>query len=98
MAMQSSHLLCRLLVERQGEALAGRALPEIGRAHAADWRRRFALRVRSAAVFAHLAMRPGSAALLLPMLRRFPDALTLGALLAGKAASTPSFAVRADAS
>ena len=84
MAMQSSYLLCRHLLERPDEAVAGRALQEIGRAYSAEWQARFATRIRAAAVFAHLAMRPSSARWLLPILKQFPATLTWGAALSGK--------------
>ena len=84
MAMQSSYLLCRHLLERPEEAVAGRALQEIGRAYSAEWQARFATRIRAAAVFAHLAMRPSSARWLLPILKQFPATLTWGAALSGK--------------
>jgi flavin-dependent dehydrogenase len=87
MAMQSAWLLCRRLIAQP--AAAPRALAGIGQAYAADWDAAFALRLRAAALFANVATRPGPPALLLLLLllllKRFPDILTFGAHLTGKA-------------
>ena len=85
MAMQSAWLLCEHLVRRQKEALSGRGLQTVGRDYSSVWLAGFAFRIRAAALFAHVAMRPGSAAMLLPLLKLFPGILTLGAKLSGKA-------------
>ena len=82
MAMQSAWLLARALTARQDDL--GRNLDAIGNDYGAAWVRHFAPRVGAAAVFAHVAMRPGKARPLLPVLRRFPALLTLGARLSGK--------------
>lgn len=84
MAMQSAWLLCEQLIGRQQEVLNGRALETVGRDYSLAWHAAFAARIHSAALFAHLAMRPGTASVLLPMLRLFPGILTLGAKLSGK--------------
>ncbi len=84
MAMQSASLLCRHLVARQDDALAGRLLLDIHRAYSADWQALFATRIRAAALFAHLAMRPVAVAALTPVVKAFPKILTLGARLSGK--------------
>ncbi|HVS26699.1 MAG TPA: FAD-dependent monooxygenase [Burkholderiales bacterium] len=85
MAMQSAWLLCQRLIASQDDIVAGRAVAEVGRDYATAWSTGFAARIRAAAVFAHLAMRPNAALLLLPMLKRFPGILTFGAQLSGKA-------------
>ncbi len=85
MAMQSAWLLCEHLIEKQQEVLSGRAVEAVGRDYSSAWHRSFAPRIRAAALFAHLAMRPGSAAMLLPILKLFPGILTLGTKLSGKA-------------
>jgi flavin-dependent dehydrogenase len=90
MAMQSAWLLCRRLIAEPDAAASPRALAGIGQAYAADWDAAFALRLRAAALFANVATRPGAAALLLLLLlllllRRFPEILTFGAHLTGKA-------------
>jgi flavin-dependent dehydrogenase len=92
MAIQSAWLLCERLTARRREALTHAALEEVGRDYAVAWRHCFAPRIRAAALFAHLAMSPTTVALLLPLLRLFPAALTLGACWSGKRAdmATPS--------
>lgn len=88
MAIQSAWLLCdRLLARpavRRGGDPAARAIADVGRDYAADWQRSFAPRIRLAALFAHLAMRPGTARPLLPLLQRWPGLLTSGARLGAK--------------
>jgi flavin-dependent dehydrogenase len=84
MAMQSASLLSRELIGREKSLTSRQARDEAGRSYAAAWRRQFASRIRWAALFANLAMRPASAPLLLPLLRTFPSILTLGASLSGK--------------
>ena len=88
MAIQSAWLLCERLLARDGE-LRGHessmhAIAEVGRDYAANWRRSFASRIRLAAVFAHLAMRPGASRTLMPLLQRWPQILTASARLGGK--------------
>jgi len=84
MAMQSSWLLCRHLIENGERLSSPEALREIGSAYRREWRAAFATRIRAAAAFAHLAMQP-KAALAAPLLKLFPDVLTWGAKLSGKA-------------
>lgn len=88
MAIQSAWLLCERLLARGGELRGGdswaRAVADVGRDYAAIWRRSFAPRIRLAAVFAHLAMRPGASRPLLPLLQRWPGLLTSGARLGAK--------------
>ena len=88
MAIQSAWLLCERLLARdrelRGEEASAHAIAEVGRDYAANWRRSFAQRIRLAAVFAHLAMRPGVSIALLPVLQRWPGMLTAGARAGGK--------------
>lgn len=84
MAMQSSRLLCDLLVARQEEILSESGISALADEYEAGWRRNFARRVRAAAVFAHLATRPRPAAIAVSMLERAPALLTLGAWVSGK--------------
>jgi flavin-dependent dehydrogenase len=86
MALQSAALLCSHLLGHRGAAAVPDAAvqAELQRAYAAAWRRRFATRLRLAAVFAHLAMRPRSAAALVKLLRLWPRLLTQGARWGGK--------------
>jgi flavin-dependent dehydrogenase len=85
MAMQAAWLLCRRLIAAQDDVLAGSALAQAGAGYAAEWVRWFAPRIRAAAVFAHLAVRPAFGALLRPIIKGFPGLLTFGAQLSGKA-------------
>ena len=83
MAMQSAWLLCRRLTEhpkRTPDDLAA-----VGTAYSRDWNRSFAPRIRAAATFAHMAMRPDVFSGALPILKFFPKILTWGAQLSGKA-------------
>jgi flavin-dependent dehydrogenase len=86
MALQSAALLCSLLLGPSGAAAApeGRVQAALQRRYAVAWRRAFAPRLRLAAVFAHLAMRPRSAALLMKLVQRWPGLLTRGARWGGK--------------
>ncbi|MFS8063595.1 MAG: NAD(P)/FAD-dependent oxidoreductase [Luteimonas sp.] len=83
MAIQSAWLLCDRLIARddavRGARVSSTAVAEVGRDYTASWRRSFAPRIRLAAVFAQLAMRPGTSGLLLPLLQRWPGILTAGA-------------------
>jgi flavin-dependent dehydrogenase len=86
MALQSAALLCSHLLGHCGPAAVPDAAAQAGlqRAYAASWRRQFAPRLRLAAVFAHLAMRPRSSAALMQLLRLWPRLLTQGARWGGK--------------
>jgi 2-polyprenyl-6-methoxyphenol hydroxylase-like FAD-dependent oxidoreductase len=88
MAMQGAFVLCARL-EEQGDALRSGA-PQDGtaRLYARDWRRAFGARIRWAALFAGLAMRPTARALL-PVLKAWPALLTAGAIVGGKARPAP---------
>ena len=81
MALQSAWLLCaQLLADKRCDQLAGKAWQdEVARRYAAAWRSQFAPRLRLAAVFAHLAMRPAATTLLMGLARNWPGVLTLGA-------------------
>jgi flavin-dependent dehydrogenase len=86
MALQSAWLLCAQLLGagQRDEARQNPWQREVGRRYAAQWRRHFEPRLRLAAAFAHLAMRPGSAAPLMALARIWPGLLTLGARWGGK--------------
>lgn len=85
MALQSAWLLCRRLLRHPAAQYADpNAGLTVSRAYARDWQRAFAWRVRAAALFAHTAMRAPIAASVLPILRRFPQLLSLGARVSGK--------------
>jgi flavin-dependent dehydrogenase len=85
MAIQSAWLLCERLLARQNILVSGDAVKAAAYAYEASWRRNFARRVHAAALFAHLAMRPVTAALAARLLKRAPSILTLGARWSGKA-------------
>ena len=83
MALQSAALLSSHLIgsdARDGAA----ASDAVRRRYAADWRREFAPRLRLAAAFAHVAMRPGPSAALMSLARAWPATLTHGARRGGK--------------
>lgn len=84
MAMQSAWLLTDLLQEwrQQGER---QPLATVAQEYRRAWRRNFASRLRTAAVVAQWAARPGAVTGVLPLLRWFPAILTWGAQLSGKA-------------
>jgi flavin-dependent dehydrogenase len=72
MAIQSSGLLAGLLIAHRGDR------------YAAEWKRRFAPRIRSAAVFAQAAMRAPTRVASLAVLRAAPGLMGFGARLSGK--------------
>jgi len=94
MAIQSAWLLCGQLAPKKGAICANdasRALAVIGRDYERHWRRNFVTRIRAAALFAHLAMRPATAKPVAVLARRAPAILTHGARLGGKAQRLRSF-------
>ena len=93
MALQSAALLCSHLLGQCGTSAVpdAPAQADLQRRYAASWRHHFAPRLRLAAVFAHLAMRPRLAAALLKLVQVWPRLLTLGARWGGKV-RTPEFA------
>lgn len=92
MALQSAALLCSHLVGQTG-VVSGTVQAELQRRYAADWRKQFAPRLRLAAAFAHLAMRPRTAAALMKLVRVWPGLLTRGARWGGKVRFTESTGV-----
>ena len=87
MALQSSALLTAMLTRRPATTIRGRFGLELHRSYAAAWRRAFAPRLRLAAIYAHVAMRPRLAEPARALLRRWPTLLSAAAQLAGKSAS-----------
>jgi 2-polyprenyl-6-methoxyphenol hydroxylase-like FAD-dependent oxidoreductase len=85
MALQGAFLLCAQLLS-VSPATAGAADVQAGVAqrYASQWRQHFGARLRLAAVFAHMAMRPTTAAALLLATKRWPGLLGLGARWGGK--------------
>lgn len=84
MALQAAWLLSEVLLKRQDEVMAGNDLAAAGKEYSEQWSAHFANRIHAANVFAQLAMRPWVVAVLLPIIKRFPSILTLGAKLSGK--------------
>jgi menaquinone-9 beta-reductase len=86
MALQSAALLCRHLLQAAAPVEVPDAAhqADIQRRYAAAWRQAFVPRMRVAAAFAHLAMRPAGAAALLGLARLWPGLLTQGARWGGK--------------
>jgi len=86
MALQSAGLLCaELLAAAPPGGLGSTAWQHtVGRAYALHWRAQFTPRLRLAAAFAQVAMRPRTAALLMKMAGRWPGLLTRGAAWGGK--------------
>jgi len=85
MALQSSALLADTLTRQPVAAIHGKCGIAMHRSYAAAWRRTFGPRLRLAAAYAHIAMRPGLAEPTRALLRRWPALLSSGARLAGKA-------------
>ena len=85
MALQSSHLLVDCLTGEGPGMTDARRLIHVQRVYSKAWRRAFVPRMRFAAGYAHLAMRPRLAAPARNLMRRWPILLTEAARLAGKA-------------
>jgi 2-polyprenyl-6-methoxyphenol hydroxylase-like FAD-dependent oxidoreductase len=85
MALQSAFLLAGYLIEQPARAIDATRALEIHRAYRFAWRHAFALRLRLAAIFAHIAMRPVLSLPATRLLRNCPRLLTGAAHLAGKA-------------
>jgi menaquinone-9 beta-reductase len=92
MAIQSAWLLCRHLIASQDKIGAERNISQIERDYAADWETWFGTRVRLAAGFAHLTMRPMTSALLVSLVQQLPSLLSFGAHLSGKTSVPSTFA------
>ena len=93
MAIQSAWLLCARLAGSQPphSRLSSRAWQrEVGEQYTAEWRKHFAPRLRLAAAFANLAMRPALSSPLLALLRQWPSFMTQGARWGGKVRCAPS--------
>ena len=84
MAMQSSWLLCRRLIEAGAQADRHEDGLALERAYAADWRRQFAPRILAAQALATMAMRPGPGRLIASTVAMAPSLLTWGATVSGK--------------
>jgi 2-polyprenyl-6-methoxyphenol hydroxylase-like FAD-dependent oxidoreductase len=85
MALQSAFLLAGYLISQPARAIDAARAREIHRAYRSAWRNAFALRLRLAAIFAHIAMRPVLSLSVTRLLRSCPQLLTAAARVAGKA-------------
>ncbi|MBI1732032.1 MAG: NAD(P)/FAD-dependent oxidoreductase [Gammaproteobacteria bacterium] len=83
MAMQGAWLLADLLITGRNEIRRGNTRAT-GSAYARAWRRHFAPRLRSAALFAQLAMAPAATRILLPLFQYIPGLLAGCTRLSGK--------------
>jgi flavin-dependent dehydrogenase len=84
MAIQSAWLLCTTLLSAPGSSAAAGNNERTAAIYRSAWQRSFGRRIRTAAIFSQLAMRPRAAGILLPMLRQWPQLLGVGARLGGK--------------
>lgn len=86
MAMQSAVLLCSHLVgHRALSSFVDRGdQASVMRAYVSDWQRTFAPRMRLAAAFAHVAMRPAASGAFMSLVHIWPGLLTRGAGWGGK--------------
>jgi len=85
MALQSATLLAGLLAAETVSGIDRRRQRELQTRYARAWRSAFRQRLRCAAGFSQIAMRPLLAKPVGQMLARYPQLLTLAARLAGKA-------------
>ncbi|MEO6366621.1 MAG: FAD-dependent oxidoreductase, partial [Steroidobacteraceae bacterium] len=89
MALQSAALLAKELTRHSPAAHSAHAR-EVQRHYVSGWRQAFSHRLRMAALYAHIAMRPALATPARAMLGQWPAMMTMAARLAGKArALTP---------
>jgi menaquinone-9 beta-reductase len=96
MALQSAWLLADHLLANAARVLCDAPDPAVGRAYASAWRQRFAPRIGLAATLAHIAMRPALCEAALPLLRRWPQAITTVARAGGKVHCAVAVAAVAD--
>lgn len=86
MALQSAWLLSAQLLNVQNNDKIHMATwqRKVASVYATEWRQCFAPRLRYAAIFANIAMRPAFVLSLFALMRLWPGMLTLGAQLSGK--------------
>lgn len=84
MAMQSAWLLSQVLVSHENKILTTNNMADAGQEYTKKWNGYFKNRIRAAALFAQLTMRPWSTSLIIPLLKYFPGLLTFSAKLSGK--------------
>lgn len=85
MALQSAKMLVNELTQQPAAAIDARRALRLQHSYAHAWNQCFATRLRLAAIYAHVAMRPMLSASVSVMLRRWPGLLTGAAVFAGKA-------------
>lgn len=85
MALQSAQLLAAELIQQPVSAIDERRAALLQRDYRRAWNRQFASRLRLAALYAHIAMRPMLFVPASRLLRRWPQLLTAAARFAGKA-------------
>ncbi|MDQ9169252.1 NAD(P)/FAD-dependent oxidoreductase [Oxalobacteraceae bacterium R-40] len=88
MAIQSAWLACELLIAEPAALRDARLQRKLMRDYAHAWHAHFARRMQLAAAFAHVAMRPNMARMLLPVLRTWPGVMTKAACWSGKVSQT----------
>jgi 2-polyprenyl-6-methoxyphenol hydroxylase-like FAD-dependent oxidoreductase len=91
MALQSAALLADILTRTPSVKGDVRIAKRLQDAYASAWRAAFASRLRLAALYAHVAMRPALAQPALGILRRRPTLLTSAAGWAGKARQSADY-------
>ncbi|WP_412756143.1 NAD(P)/FAD-dependent oxidoreductase [Legionella bozemanae] len=86
MAMQSAWLLAHCLIQFKLNNLKEKNhFDDAGAYYTKQWRKYFSGRIHAASFFAQLAMmKPWARLLLLPIIKQFPNILTLGARFSGK--------------
>jgi flavin-dependent dehydrogenase len=85
MALQAAAMLTDELVRRSPTRFNARSADEIQRCYAAAWRRAFSSRMRAAAIYSNVAMRPMLERPARTLIRCWPSLLTVAARLGGKA-------------
>ena len=85
MAMQGAWLLFGYLQEWRQRGASPADLGRVGTTYAEAWRRTFSARLQASSFIAHLAMRPATLSLMLPLLYLFPRLMTWAAQCTGKA-------------
>jgi len=92
MAFQSAALLASMLAPHFAKRNDATFLHTLQRDYARAWRAHFVSRIRLAAVFAQVAMRPEWVGWILPLLKRYPQLLTQAARWSDKVRDAPTIA------
>lgn len=94
MALQASWILCDRLIRNKHELSDAATHESIRQQYVDHWICNFAPRIRLAAMFAHIAMRPAASAAVLPLLQLWPHFITYGAKVSGKVADEQLLSLR----